>query len=88
MDRLEIERGVREVLLACANLPVDATAIEGTASLYDAGMTSHSTVRVMLGLEDRFDLEFPDEYLERSIFAQVDSIVIAIETIMGPGQES
>ena len=83
MDRHEIELGVREVLLARANLPVDAIAIDESASLYDAGMTSHSTVRVMLSLEDRFDLEFPDEYLERSIFDQVGTIVGAIETILG-----
>jgi len=83
LDRLEIERGVREVLLARANLSVDAIAIDESASLYDAGMTSLSTVRIMLGLEDRFDLEFPDEFLERSIFGQVDSIVGAIETILG-----
>ena len=31
-------------------------------------MTSHATVRVMVGTDGPFDVEFPDEVLERSVF--------------------
>jgi hypothetical protein len=32
------------------------------ASLYNAGLTSHPGVNVMLALEDEFDLEFPSGF--------------------------
>lgn len=82
MDRGEIEQGVREVLTARGKLPTDASAVDTSASLYDAGMTSHATVKVMLGLEDRFDIEFPDELLERSVFDQIATIVEAVSKLV------
>ena len=48
------------------------------ASLYEAGMTSHASVNVMLALEDTFDIEFPDEMLKRSVFESVASISSAL----------
>ncbi len=48
------------------------------ADLYDAGMTSHASVNLMLALEDEFDVEFPDELLTRSVFSSIESIKSAI----------
>ena len=48
------------------------------ADLYQAGMTSHASVNVMLALEDTFDVEFPDELLKRSVFESVASISSAL----------
>lgn len=82
MDRAQIEAGVRKVLAERAHLEADAAEVAHDASLSDAGMTSHATVKVMLGLEDHFDIEFPDELLERSIFDRVGSLVGAIEKLV------
>ena len=49
--------------------------------LYDAGMTSHASVEVMLALEEGFDVEFPDAMLKRSVFASVINIANAISQI-------
>lgn len=46
--------------------------------LYRAGMTSHSSVNVMLALENAFDVEFPDELLTRETFQSVDAITLAL----------
>ena len=81
MTSAEIDSQVREVLALRAKIPVEIQSISATDSLYDAGMTSHATVKVMLGLEDRFDVEFPDELLQRSVFDQIASIVQAIEKL-------
>lgn len=81
MNRVEIEATVRRVLAERAQIGVDVQSLSASQSLYEAGMTSHATVKVMLGLEDAFDVEFPDELLERSVFDQVDSIVSAIEKL-------
>ncbi|MBJ22506.1 MAG: acyl carrier protein [bacterium] len=82
MNRTEIEEGVREVLAARAKIPIDVRHVDGSQSLYDVGMTSHATVKVMLGLEDHFEIEFPDEMLQRSIFDQIFRIVSAVEKLL------
>ena len=46
--------------------------------LYQAGMTSQASVNVMLGLEDAFDVEFPDRMLTRSVFESITSIRAAL----------
>ena len=40
---------------------MDLVALTSTADLYSAGMTSHASEMVMLGLEAEFDAEFPDQ---------------------------
>ena len=81
IKRVEIETVVRRVLAERAQIGTDVQSLSASQSLYEAGMTSHATVKVMLGLEDAFDVEFPDELLERSVFDQVESIVGAIEKL-------
>jgi acyl carrier protein len=66
----EIRRVVREH----ARLPVDVDALADDADLFQAGMTSHASVNVMLALEDAFELEFPDRMLKRSVFASIAAI--------------
>jgi acyl carrier protein len=69
---------VREILRSHARLPIDPSTLSEGADLYDAGMTSHASVNVMLALEEGFDVEFPDRMLTRSVFASIDSICAAI----------
>jgi acyl carrier protein len=73
---------IREVLRDHARLPVDVDALPDDADLYEAGMTSHASVNVMLGLEDAFDVEFPDEMLKRSVFESVASIQAALSELV------
>ena len=61
-----------------ARLPVDPFTLGDSDDLYDAGMTSHASVNVMLGLEEEFDVEFPDSMLTRSVFGSIASICAAI----------
>ena len=58
---------------------VDSATIE----LYQAGLTSHASVNVMLALEGEFDVEFPDRMLKRSVFESVSAIRGAIEELTG-----
>ena len=59
-------------------LPVDLGGLPAEADLYQAGMSSHASVNVMLALEDAFDIEFPDHMLKRSVFESVASIEAAL----------
>jgi acyl carrier protein len=62
-------------------LAVDVDVLADDASLYEAGMTSHASVNVMLALEDAFDVEFPDEMLKRSVFETVANISGALRAL-------
>ncbi len=77
---------IRAVLAEQGRLAVDAGSLDPQESLYDAGMTSHASVNVMLGLEDAFDVEFPQHLLRKSTFASVAAVVAALDEI-GAGEE-
>lgn len=72
---------IREVLRDHARLPVEIDSIADHADLFAAGMSSHASVNVMLALEDRFDLEFPDAMLKRSVFESVAAIEAALSEL-------
>ncbi len=65
---------IRTVLTEHGRLPVPAADLADDADLYQAGMTSHASISVMLGLESAFDVEFPDEMLTREVFSSIASI--------------
>jgi acyl carrier protein len=72
---------IRTILREHGRLPVDVDALDDGADLFQAGMTSHASVNVMLALEDAFDLEFPDRMLKRSVFESIASIAAALDEI-------
>ncbi len=78
---IELESQIRAVLAKHGRLATDALALAADADLYQAGMTSHASVNVMLALEGAFDIEFPDEMLKRSVFASIASIRDAVAGI-------
>ena len=78
-----VEEEIRRVLADHARLTTDAALLAPQADLYQAGMTSHASVNVMLALEDAFDVEFPDHLLKRSVFESVASIAAAIDELGG-----
>jgi acyl carrier protein len=65
---------IRAVIKQHGKLSVDVDSLADDADLYEAGMTSHASVNVMLGLEDAFDVEFPDTMLKRSAFESIAAI--------------
>jgi acyl carrier protein len=75
---------IRDTLRQHARLSVDIDALTDEADLYQAGMTSHATVNVMLALEQAFEIEFPDQMLRRSVFESIASMHAALEQIRQP----
>ena len=73
---------IRRVIGEHGHLPVDIASIDDGADLFQAGMTSHASVNVMLGLEAEFDVEFPDAMLKRSVFQSVSAIRSALSRLM------
>ena len=74
---------VRNVLEAHARLARPVNQLAASDDLYQAGMTSHASVNVMLALESEFDIEFPDQMLNRSVFESIEAIAAAIEELGG-----
>jgi acyl carrier protein len=77
--RSVIQDRIRDVLGAHGRLAVDPREVDSEADLYELGLTSHASVNVMLGLEDVFDIEFPDEVLKKSTFASIRNIEQVVE---------
>jgi acyl carrier protein len=75
-----VER-VRQIIREHGRLPSDLDTLDDEADLYQAGMTSHASVNLMLALEAAFDVEFPDAMLKRSVFQSVRSISEALESL-------
>jgi acyl carrier protein len=80
----DMNEKIRKAIGERARLPVEIDQLADEADLYQAGMTSHASVNVMLALEDAFDIEFPDHMLKRSVFESVASIRAAV-TELQPG---
>lgn len=74
---------IREVLRAHARLAIDVASLTDDADLYQAGLTSHASVSLMLALEDRFDIEFPERMLRRGAFASIAAIRAGLTELIG-----
>ncbi|MEY2403767.1 MAG: hypothetical protein QOD38_1318 [Acidimicrobiaceae bacterium] len=72
---------IRRIIDDEGRLAVDVSALDDDTNLYDAGLTSHASVNLMLALEDAFDIEFPDEMLRKQTFESVAAIRAALEEL-------
>ena len=77
---------IREMLTQYASLPSAAT-LGDDADLYAAGMSSHGSVQLMLALEDTFDVEFPDNLLNRRSFSTITIIEQTVNQLVA-GKEA
>ena len=75
-DRTTLVPDIRDILSQHGRMPVENLS-EGD-DLYNAGLTSLATVAVMLALEDKFNVEFPDTMIGRRTFKSIESIADAI----------
>jgi acyl carrier protein len=78
----QVSDQIRDILKEHGRLAVDAATIPDEGDLYQAGMTSHASVNVMLALESAFDVEFPDRMLRRGVFGSIAAIRAAIDELV------
>ena len=79
---------IRNILKEHGRLAKDALALGEAEDLYQAGMTSHASVNVMLALEGEFDIEFPDHMLKRSVFESMAAMRDAIAQLTAGGDKA
>jgi len=80
-DSADTSNRIRAVLQAHGRLGRETVRLSDDDDLYEAGMTSLASVNVMLALEGEFNLEFPDQMLNRSVFSSIAAIAAAIRKI-------
>jgi acyl carrier protein len=73
---------IRAILAKHARLSTDVSELTDASDLYQAGLTSLTTVNLMLALEDHFDVEFPDRMLGRKTFESIETLSEAIEELL------
>ncbi|WP_066909985.1 acyl carrier protein [Millisia brevis] len=73
---------IRDIIGRYGKLPITVDSIGEDDDLYDKGLTSHASVNVMIGLEDEFDIEFPDRLLQKSTFSSIAAISAAITELV------
>lgn len=74
---------IRTIIKEHARLSADVSTLSDDSDLYQAGLTSLTTVNLMLALEDHFNVEFPDRMLGRKTFESIESLSEAIEELLG-----
>lgn len=81
MDITDLAARVRRIIIQHGHLVQAVDPLLEHTDLFEAGMTSHACVNVMLALESEFDFEFPDRMLTRSLFCSITAIRDAITRI-------
>jgi len=71
---------VLEVVKKHCRIP-GAEHFTATTDLYAAGLSSLTSVHLMLALEERFDVEFTDELLARRTFQSAEILADGIERL-------
>jgi len=56
---------IRHLVQQHGRLAADTSTLTDESDLYQAGLTSHASVTLMLALEEAFDVEIPDEDAEK-----------------------
>jgi acyl carrier protein len=74
---------IREILRQHGRLAQDVVTLSDQSDLFEAGLTSHASVNLMLALEDHFQIEFPERMLQRRTFGSIDAIRSCLEELLG-----
>jgi acyl carrier protein len=65
---------IREILAQSGRLAVPVENLEDEADLFAAGLDSLAIVNVLMSIEERFDIELPDELLSRRSFSSISTL--------------
>lgn len=76
-----MESEIRDILRDVGQLGVPAEKLARDTDLFASGLTSFATVNVMLAIEDRFDVEFPDRLLKRDSFRSIASLEAVVKEL-------
>lgn len=73
---------LRDILSKHSKLSVEVSSLDDNADLYEAGLTSLTTVNLMLAIEDHFEIEFEDAMLSRATFSSINALSEAVGELL------
>nr|WP_241020393.1 acyl carrier protein [Burkholderia sp. Ac-20345] len=76
-----VKNEIRTILKHVAHLEAAIDSIGDRDDLYDAGLSSLDTIQLMLAIEKQFNIEIPDEMLNRNLFRSIDALADTIATL-------
>ncbi len=76
---------IRQLIAKNCKMPTDVATLSNTSDLYAAGLSSFASVQLMLALENQYDIEFPENMLNRKTFSSIAAIEAAIRQILPAG---
>lgn len=81
---MSIEHRVKQVIIRTLSLEVDADEIDDEDELFGGGLgiNSMATIEIIVGLEEEFGIEVPDEDLRVELFDSVQTMADYVRTIL------
>jgi len=72
---------IRKIVDEVAGLNVPIASLRDRDDLYAAGLSSISTIGLMLAIEGRFNIEIPDEMVTRDLFKSIEALARAVAAV-------
>ena len=72
---------LRQIIKDTAHFEVSIDSISDDDDLYEAGLSSLSTIQLVLAIERHFNIEIPDQMLYRHLFQSVNPLAKAVTTL-------
>ncbi|MYD61571.1 MAG: acyl carrier protein [Gemmatimonadetes bacterium] len=81
---MSIEHRVKQVIIRTLSLEVDADEIDDEDELFGGGLglNSMATIEILVGLEEEFGIEVPDEDLRVELFDSVQTMADYVCTVL------
>jgi acyl carrier protein len=74
MPAANMTETIRIILTEHGRLTADVATLNDQSDLFQAGLSSHASVELMLALEEHFEVEFPERMLHRRTFSSIAAI--------------
>ena len=81
---MSIEYRIKQVIIRTLSLEVDAEEIDDADELFDGGLglNSMATIEIIVGIEEEFGIEVPDEDLRVELFDSVQTMADYVRTVL------
>lgn len=81
---MSIEYRVKQVIIRTLSLEVDADEIDDEDELFGGGLgiNSMATIEIIVGLEEEFGIEVPDEDLRVELFDSVQTMADYVRAVL------
>ncbi len=81
---MSIEHRIKQVIIRTLSLEVDAEEIDDEDALFGGGLglNSIATIEIIMGIEEEFDIEVPDEDLRVELFDSVQTMADYVRSLL------